>query len=75
MLCGAVGTILAVTRVAAKSSLTLAWALWRVWSRLPPRQRRMVLTAARRHGPRIASRAATSAAATARRRVQRAARP
>jgi hypothetical protein len=44
-----------------KSSVTLAFAIWRIWWRLPPRQRRMVLNAARRHGPRVAARAARRA--------------
>jgi hypothetical protein len=44
----------------AKSSRTLArpittfLVLYDVWRRLPPRQRRWVLSQARRHGPRIA---------------------
>jgi hypothetical protein len=41
--------------------MALAFALWRIWWRLPPRQRRMVLNAARRHGPRVAARAARTA--------------
>jgi hypothetical protein len=41
--------------------MALAFALWRIWWRLPPRQRRMVLNAARRHGPRVAARAARRA--------------
>jgi hypothetical protein len=48
------------------------WALtiaaWDVWRRLPPHQRRMLMKLARRHGPKLAARAAK--AATARRRKQ-----
>jgi hypothetical protein len=38
------------------------WALtimaWDIWRRLPPEQRRQLANAARKHGPRLASRAA-----------------
>lgn len=38
------------------------WALtimaWDVWRRLPPEQRRQLVRAARKHGPRLAGRAA-----------------
>ena len=38
------------------------WALtiaaWDIWRRLPPQQRRELLRLARKHGPRLASRAA-----------------
>ena len=38
------------------------WALtivvWDIWRRLPPEQQRMLLGAARKHGPRLAARAA-----------------
>jgi hypothetical protein len=54
-----------------KRPVTLAFALWRIWWKLPPRQRRMVLDAARRHGPRVASKAAAKATRTARSRVAR----
>jgi hypothetical protein len=41
------------------------WALtiaaWDIWRRLPPEQRRQLLLLARRHGPKLASRAAKSA--------------
>ena len=46
-------------------------ALWRIWWKLPPRQRRQVLGAARRHGPRVASLAAATATRTVRERVAR----
>jgi hypothetical protein len=41
-------------------------AAWDIWRRLPPAQRRQLLLLARRHGPKLASRAAK--AATDRRR-------
>jgi hypothetical protein len=41
-----------------------AYALWR---KLTPAQRRMLLSAARTHGPKLASAAASAAAAKARR--------
>jgi hypothetical protein len=44
----------------------LAIGVWDVWRRLPPHQQRMVLKLARKHGPKLAARAAK--AATARRR-------
>jgi hypothetical protein len=37
--------------------LGTAFALWDIWRRLPPRQRRWVLDQARHHGPRIAKQA------------------
>jgi hypothetical protein len=33
----------------------LILAAWRIWRRMPPKQRRQMLDAARRHGPRLAS--------------------
>jgi hypothetical protein len=36
--------------------LAIALTAWDVYRRLPPRQRKMVLDLARRHGPRLASR-------------------
>jgi hypothetical protein len=50
------------------------WALtiaaWDVWRRLPPHQQRMLMKLARKHGPKLAARAAKAATAkaTARRR-------
>lgn len=35
----------------------VALTLWDVWRRLPPAQRKRLLDAARKHGPRVASRA------------------
>jgi hypothetical protein len=38
------------------------WALtiaaWDIWRRLPPQQRQQLMTLARKHGPKLASRAA-----------------
>ena len=36
---------------------TLAVGAWRVWRRLPPKQRKQVLDLARKHGPKLASKA------------------
>ena len=52
-----------LTRV-PKSPLAIGWMLYGAWRKLPPKQRRQLLQAARAHGPRIAS--AAAAAATAR---------
>lgn len=54
-----------------KHPLGVALAAWRLWSRLPPRQRRLLLRAARTHGPRLASRAAAGAGAAALGRIRR----
>jgi hypothetical protein len=43
-------------------------ALWDIWRRLPPAQQRMVMSLARKHGPRLAARAAKAATARRRRR-------
>jgi len=37
--------------------LGVALTLWDVWRRLPPRQRKLVLELARKHGPKVAARA------------------
>lgn len=37
-------------------ALTLA--AWDIWRRLPPQQRRQLMTLAQKHGPKLASRAA-----------------
>jgi hypothetical protein len=39
---------------ARRIAIGLLLAAFRVWRRLPPEQRRAVLSAARRHGPRVA---------------------
>jgi hypothetical protein len=41
----------------------LALTAYDIWRRLPPRQRKQVLDAARRHGPRLATQVAKRAAA------------
>ena len=45
---------LAVSRFVAKTSIGLAYSAWKLWRRLPPEQRRLLLEQARRHGPRVA---------------------
>lgn len=40
-----------------KNPITLALALYKVWAKLPPAQRRKVLDAARKHGPAVAAQA------------------
>lgn len=47
----------------------LALTAYDLWRRLPPKQRKQVLTAARRHGPRIAAKVAERAARRRRPRV------
>ena len=42
-------------------------AAWDVWRRLPPAQQRMLMKLARKHGPKLAARAAKAAAARTRR--------
>jgi hypothetical protein len=44
--------------------------LFRLWRRLPPAQRRMVMRLAWAHGPRIAAGAAAAASARVRRRAR-----
>ena len=53
-----------------KSPFALGFLLFRLWRRLPPAQRRMVVRLAWAHGPRIAAAAADAASARARRRVR-----
>ncbi|HET8742224.1 MAG TPA: hypothetical protein VFM41_06330 [Gaiella sp.] len=52
------------------SPVALVFLLFRVWRRLSPAQRRIVLSLARSHGPRIAAGAAAAATAQARRRFR-----
>jgi hypothetical protein len=40
--------------------VTAAFVLYRVWRRLPPNQRRLLLDVARKHGPTVAAMAATA---------------
>jgi hypothetical protein len=44
-----------VPRLRPTSPIGLALTAYEIWRRLPPRQRRRVLKATRRHGPRIAA--------------------
>ena len=48
--------------------VTLGFAAFRLWRRLPPAQRRMVLSLARTHGPKVAAGAVAAATSRARRR-------
>jgi hypothetical protein len=45
------------SRLTRRVGFGTAFALWDVWRRLPPRQRRWVLQQVRHHGPRIAKQA------------------
>jgi hypothetical protein len=54
-----------------KQSLAFAWLVYRMWLRLPPSQRRQLVLAMQKHGPRIASKAAATATESARKRVAR----
>jgi hypothetical protein len=52
------------------SPVALGFALFRVWRRLPPAQRQVLLQVARTHGPRIAAGAAAAASSRARSRMR-----
>jgi hypothetical protein len=54
----------------SRSPFALAFLLFRVWTRLSPAQRRMVVGLARAHGPRLAAGAAAAATTHARRRFR-----
>jgi hypothetical protein len=58
-----------------KHPVTVAFFAYRMWSRLPPAQRRQMIAAARKHGPKIAGAAAASARSVARTRAPGAQRP
>jgi hypothetical protein len=47
------------TRLAGRrlGPVGVAFTLWDIWRRLPPKQRRQLMDAARRHGPRLAQQA------------------
>jgi hypothetical protein len=49
--------------VPALNPVSLGFATYRLWRRLPPAQRRLVLELARKHGPKVAA-AAVAAAST-----------
>jgi hypothetical protein len=61
-----------VARLRRPGAIGLALTAYDIWRRLPPSQRRAVLGAARKHGPRIAAAAAAAAKA---KRAARKARP
>jgi hypothetical protein len=44
-----------------RSTITLAFSAYRLWRRLPPKQRRQIIEQTRKHGPRIAKHAVTTA--------------
>ena len=46
-----------------RSPVAIAWVLYGTWSKLPPAQRRQLLDAARKHGPRVAAAATATAKA------------
>ena len=48
----------------------LALTAWDVWRRLPPKQRKQVLNLARKHGPKVASRALQARAKLKARRIK-----
>jgi hypothetical protein len=54
--CGSVCLDRGVARV-PKNPVAVAFALYKVWSALPPAQRQRVLEAARKHGPTVAAKA------------------
>jgi hypothetical protein len=50
-----------------RSTIGLAFGAYRMWRRLPPKQRRQIIEQTRKHGPRIAK----AAVATARSRPKK----
>ena len=48
----------------------MGFLLYRTWKRLPPKQRKQLLNAARTHGPRVAAAAAAAAKSRAARRLR-----
>ena len=51
--------------------VTIALTAWDIWRRLPPKQRQQVLNAARKHGPKVASKVMKASARTKSRRPPR----
>jgi hypothetical protein len=49
----------------------IALTAWDIWRRLPPRQRKQILNAARKHGPKVASRVVKAGARARAQRRQR----
>jgi hypothetical protein len=67
--CRPVRRILRMPRVVGRLGPTgLAYSAWKLWRRLPPKQRKRVLKQVRRHGPKLAAKAVKYAA---KRRVRR----
>lgn len=58
-----------LTRI-PKHPVTAAWALYKLWSRLPPAQRRQMVDLARAHGPRLAAKASETAKTRVRSRLR-----
>jgi hypothetical protein len=52
-----------MARLRRPGAIGLALTAYDIWRRLPPSQRRQIMGAARRHGPKIAKAAAAAAAA------------
>jgi hypothetical protein len=44
-----------------RSTVALAFSAYRMWRRLPPKQRRQIIEQTRKHGPRIAKKAVATA--------------
>ena len=58
-----IGKNVPMARLRRPGAIGLALTAYDIWRRLPPSQRRVLLGAARRHGPRIAAAAAAAAKA------------
>jgi hypothetical protein len=52
-----------VPRLIPKNPVAAGWLAYTLWRKLPPNQRRLLLAAARTHGPRIAAAAVAAARA------------
>lgn len=68
LLCDDWGMSPRLTRV-PRNPVAVGWMLYGVWRKLPRKQRRQLLDAARTHGPRVASAVAAAAAARAKSKV------
>ena len=44
-----------------RSTIGLAFSAYRLWRRLPPKQRQLIIQQTRKHGPRIAKQAVSTA--------------
>jgi TRAP-type C4-dicarboxylate transport system substrate-binding protein len=47
-----------IRRLLRREPVALALAAYKIWRRLPPRQRKAMLKLARKHGPKLAAKAA-----------------